>query len=91
MKVVHLIIILVILSAAFTASCWNDDCDQPCRDSYSCYYGICLSRGYCPTGGNHTEQNCLRRDATTNECLEPSPYDVCEEGYSCECTTLDAN
>jgi hypothetical protein len=73
-----------------TAGCWDDSCAEPCREGYSCYYGICLSRGFCPSDDRNVEDEnpCIQRDETTDQCVERSEYSVCREGYSCECTEL---
>lgn len=82
--------VLVMLGAFLFDGCWSDDCADPCRDGYSCYYGVCLNRGFCPSTDSHAEQHCLETDED-NTCVVWSPYAVCEEGYSCECTQLDAD
>ncbi len=80
---------LPFVFALLGVGCWGDTCDEPCRPGYSCYYGICLSRGFCPGSDPNTEPEhpCIERDPETDECTERSPYAVCKQGYSCECKT----
>lgn len=84
-----LLSIAVLCSLAFASGCYNDDCEEACRDGYSCYYGICLNRGFCPESDPHTVEHCLVRDEDNN-CTEWSPHWVCDEDYSCECIRLNA-
>ncbi len=84
-----LLSIAVISSFVLSNGCWSNDCEEECRDGYSCYLGLCLNRGFCSENDPHTVQHCLQRDEDNN-CVEWSPYWVCDEEYSCECIRLDA-
>jgi hypothetical protein len=70
---------------AGAAGCYDDTCDPACRDGYACYYGICLSRGYCPEGSANSERHCVEYNER-GDCVDWRG--LCVEGYSCECTFL---
>ena len=70
--------------------CYDDECDPACREGYSCYYGICLSRGFCPVDDPNAEaeQHCVEYDPD-GTCTEYRG--LCREGYSCECTFISGD
>ena len=82
---------LALLAAAvFGSGCWNDDCDPACREGYACYYGVCLSRGYCPLDDPHVEDDphCVEQDED-GECTDWRG--LCTTDYSCECISVAAD
>ncbi len=68
-----------------SAACFDDECTPACRAGYACYYGICLSRGYCPLDDPFAEEtpHCVERDES-GDCTDFRG--LCREGYSCECS-----
>lgn len=73
-----------------SSACFDDECTPACRSGYSCYYGICLSRGYCPLDDPFAEPepHCVEYDASGN-CTEFRG--LCREGYSCECAFVSGD
>ncbi len=83
------VILGVVLGISLAASgCWDDECSPSCQPGYSCYYGVCLSRGFCPADDPNAD-TCANY-SKNGECLERVDHGICDRGWVCECQNFDA-
>ena len=82
-KVLSLIVVSTVAATLLMVSgCWNDDCDPACEPGSACYYGVCLSRAFCPElGPCTTDRDCPRDvDCVRGQC----------EDHADNCASYDA-
>jgi hypothetical protein len=87
---ISLLLALIALSLVAPA-CWDDECNPPCEPGYACFYGACLSRGFCPANDPNAD-TCARYsdpEAGPVECIQRVDHGICDRGYVCECQEFD--
>jgi hypothetical protein len=77
----------VIAAAAALSGCWDDTCPEGCAPGYACYYGECLSRGFCPLGTDNST-NCAQYDGD-GRCIQEVEHGICDRGFVCVCEGYD--
>jgi hypothetical protein len=78
----------VVIATLAAGGCWDDECSPPCEEGFACYYGACLSRGFCPANDDHAD-TCARY-SDTGECLQRVDHGICDRGWVCECQNFNA-
>lgn len=78
----------IVVVTLVSAGCYDNDCSPLCEEGYACYYGACLSRGFCPVGDDHAD-TCARY-SDTGECLQRVDHGICDRGWVCECQNFSA-
>jgi hypothetical protein len=84
------LLMAVIALSLVAPACWDDECNPACEAGYACFYGACLSRGFCPASDPNAD-TCARYEETATgvECVEQVDHGICNRGYVCQCQTFD--
>lgn len=69
------------------SGCYEDECAGGCQTGYACYYGVCLSRGWCPADDDHADTCAQYNDL--GECTQRVDHGICDRGYVCVCRTIN--
>jgi len=78
----------LVVASLLAAGCWDDDCSPACEEGFACYYGACLSRGFCPANDPHAD-TCARY-SDDGSCLQRVDHGICDRGWVCECQAFSA-
>lgn len=87
---ISLLVAMIALSLVAPA-CWDDECVPECEAGYACFYGACLSRGFCPASDKNAN-TCARYEETADGgvvCVQEVDHGICNRGYVCECQEFD--
>jgi len=86
-----LIAVALCLVMFFVSSCWDDDCPEGCPDGTACFYGVCLSRQFCPVDDPNAD-NCAQYEGGSDGlvCSQRVDHGICREGYRCACESFTA-
>ncbi len=77
----------LLCASIFIVGCWDDGCPDGCDPGYACYYGVCLSRGFCPLG-TFDSTNCAQYDGD-GACIQEVEHGICDRGFVCVCDDFD--
>jgi hypothetical protein len=77
----------LIGASMMTSGCYDDECADGCLPGYACYYGVCLSRGWCSANDPNAD-TCAEYDSN-GECTLRVDHGICDRGYVCVCRVVD--